>query len=96
MLYFSKLKITLIAIFCCLALFYAAPSFMKSESEFLPNKKVNLGLDLRGGSHLLMEVDFAYYLNEQINNLRGDIRAAFRDESIRTLPVVSISEKEDK
>ena len=32
------------------------------------NKKVSLGLDLKGGSHLLLHVDFNYYLKEQLEN----------------------------
>ncbi len=97
MLNFSKIKILSILLICALALIYAAPTFISQNPEsaiaqrlqkILPDQKVNLGLDLRGGSHLMMEVDFAYYVNEQINNLKDEIKSSFRDESIRTLPAI--------
>jgi preprotein translocase subunit SecD len=98
MLNFSKTKIIAIFLACVIALLYAAPSFIaqnpqtglaKKLSNILPNQKVNLGLDLRGGSHLMMEVDFAYYLGEQINNLKNEIKSSFREESIHAVPEVS-------
>jgi preprotein translocase subunit SecD len=97
MLNFSKIKIVSISIFCLIAIIFAAPSLIMQNSDspilqkiqkFLPNKKVNLGLDLRGGAQLMLEVDFDYYIKEQINNLRDEIKNSFRDESVRTIPEV--------
>lgn len=97
MLNFSKTKIISVVFVCFLALIYAAPSFIANNSNslfvkkmanILPSQKVNLGLDLRGGSHLLMEVDFDFYLKEQINNLKGEIRTSFREEAVRSAPEV--------
>ncbi len=94
MLNFSKLKIFSIIAVCILAFVYAAPSFIniKEEStlaDFLPSQKVNLGLDLRGGSQLMLEVDFDSYLKDQLNNLKEEIRSNFRDESVRAIPSIS-------
>jgi preprotein translocase subunit SecD len=98
MLHFSKIKILFISSICILAIIFALPSFIAQNSNssiakklerILPKNKVNLGLDLRGGSQLLLEVDFNYYINEQIANLKDEIKNSFRDESIRTIPVVS-------
>lgn len=90
MLNFSPLKIFTILSICVLAIIYAIPSlfFMKQDlsESVLPNKKVNLGLDLRGGSQLMLEVDFDYYLEEQLTNIQNEIKAVFREESIRSLP----------
>lgn len=90
MLNFSKIKIFAITIICFLAVIFAVPSFIPDNQNlpFLPNKKVNLGLDLRGGSHLLLSVDFNYYLHEQLNNLKDEMKLQFRDESVRTIPSV--------
>ena len=33
------------------------PNLFKDQYFFLPNKKIVLGLDLQGGSYLLLEVD---------------------------------------
>lgn len=49
-------------------------------------KKVNLGLDLRGGSHLLLQVDFNYYLNEQLNNDLDSLKNFFLESRIKALP----------
>lgn len=54
--------------------------------KILPQQKVNLGLDLRGGSQLMLEVDFDYYVKEQLTNLRDEIKNSFRDESVRVVP----------
>lgn len=97
MLHFSKSKIFTIIAVCILALLYAIPSFIPQKTEsralnelakILPSQKVNLGLDLRGGSHLMMEVDFDYYMKEQMVNLRNEIKSNFRDESIRAIPEI--------
>lgn len=98
MLNFSKPKIFLILAACFLALYLAAPSLIPENSDskilqnlakVLPQQKVNLGLDLRGGSQLMLEVDFDYYIKEQLNNLREEIKNSFRDEQIRVIPEIS-------
>src|SRR3989338_1727811 len=89
MLNFSKIKIFLICAACLAALIFAAPSFFEKEVKFLPQQKVNLGLDLRGGSQLMLEVDFNYYVKEQLNNLREEMKNSFRDESVRVIPEVA-------
>ncbi|MBM3579686.1 MAG: protein translocase subunit SecD [Alphaproteobacteria bacterium] len=91
MLNFSKTKIFFITTICVASLIYAAPSLLMQKEDspiqkFLPKEKVNLGLDLRGGSQLLLEVDFDYYIKEQLGNLRDEIKNSFRDESIRVIP----------
>ena len=85
MLNFSPFKISFIAITCLLAVFFTVPNFLGEKSSdfaFLPDKKINLGLDLRGGSYLLLEVNFNEYLKEQLDSVRSDIRAAFRGKTI--------------
>jgi len=93
MLYFSRLKITLIIATCLVAIIFSLPSLLlntnnKTIKSILPDNKVNLGLDLKGGAQLLMQVDFDYYLNEQLVNLTADIKTMFREEFIRALPRV--------
>ena len=59
MLYFSLTKKFLIIIFCLFLALLALPNFtnISSNIPLLPNNTLNLGLDLRGGSYLLLEVD---------------------------------------
>lgn len=91
MLHFSRLKIFLISAFCLLSFYFAIPSFLPQDVKipFLPEKKVSLGLDLKGGSHLLLKVDFEYYLRERLSGIREDIRKEFREQLIRTVPTIS-------
>src|SRR3546814_6635066 len=42
--------------------------------------KVNLGLDLAGGSHLLLEADLADLQKTQLSNMEKTVRTAMRGE----------------
>jgi protein-export membrane protein SecD len=48
----------------------------------MPKKAVSLGLDLQGGSQLLLEVDYDAYVKDQLTNLVDEIRARFREKKI--------------
>lgn len=61
------------------------------EALGLPGQKVTLGLDLRGGSHLVLEVDAKALIKERIETLASDARAALREaklapKSVRNTP----------
>ena len=56
MLYFSKLKILSVIIFTIILSYFTISNFVKFDDNFF-KKKINLGLDLQGGSYLLLEVD---------------------------------------
>lgn len=101
MLFFSKSKILAIIFVCLLSLFYSIPSFIPENTQseiittvkkILPHDKVNLGLDLRGGSQLMLEINFDYYLKEQVNNLKDDLKNNFREQAIRAVPQVQNNE----
>ncbi len=51
--------------------------------NFLPSQAVNLGLDLQGGSYLLLQVDFDQVSRDRAESLIGDIRAALRKAHIQ-------------
>ncbi|WP_417828658.1 protein translocase subunit SecD [Thalassospira sp.] len=91
MLYFTKWKAALVLLVCALGVLYAAPNFLPSgtfptESSYLPGKQINLGLDLRGGSHMLLEVDTDSVLRERYDALADAIRTELRQEQIRNRP----------
>lgn len=48
----------------------------------MPRDTINLGLDLRGGSHLLLELDFAGYMQEQYAGLKDALRSELREARI--------------
>src|SRR6266699_2632658 len=87
MLYTSPLKamsILLAAFFVCL---FAVPNFIsKSAIENWPTwarNPVALGLDLRGGSHLLLEVDDGDVRGQKLQGLQDDVQRVLRDARIQ-------------
>jgi SecD/SecF fusion protein len=54
---------------------------------WLPHSRVALGLDLRGGSHLVLEVDRADLINERVQSLLQDARRVLRDKNITTTAI---------
>lgn len=73
---FFSIICTIFAVICAL------PNFTQVKSKYLPHNSVNLGLDLRGGAHLLLDVDFDTYLNDTIENLADTLRKSFREDKI--------------
>lgn len=65
-----------------MAFLYALPNFTTINSKLLPTHKVNLGLDLKGGAHLLLDVDFDTYLNEVMENISDQLRKLLRKNKI--------------
>ncbi len=81
MLYFSKFRIILIAIFTIIFAYLTTSNFLKFDDNFL-NKKVNLGLDLQGGSYLLLEVDNGPVILQRLQNKLSSLRKFFKDKNI--------------
>ena len=82
MLYFSKLRIILITLFSLLFILIASSNLFKIDDSFF-SKKINLGLDLQGGSYLLLEIDNAPVIEQKLQNLTTTIRNYFRDKDIK-------------
>ena len=57
MLYFSKIKLFIIYLIIVILSFFSFINFIDNKEDFILSKKVKLGLDLQGGSYLLLEVD---------------------------------------
>ena len=78
MLYFSKLKLTIIHLSIILLSFFAFLNLINNKDNFILSKKVNLGLDLQGGSYLLLEVDtkpiVLQNLQQKLLRLRQDLK----------------------
>ena len=82
MLYFSKLRILFITLFSLLFIIIASSNLFKFDDEFF-NKKINLGLDLQGGSYLLLEIDNDPVIEQKLQNLTTTIRNYFKDQNIK-------------
>jgi preprotein translocase subunit SecD len=84
--YFPKWKIALVAIVSLLGIAFAAPNLLSREqADRLPHwlQPVSLGLDLQGGSYLLLEVDTGYVFREQLTSLVETVRTTLRKEKIK-------------
>ncbi|MEJ6847195.1 protein translocase subunit SecD [Sinorhizobium fredii] len=73
-----------IIIFGCLAAVPSVltPAMREQFASVLPFKPVTLGLDLRGGSHLVLEVDGAGLQKARLNSLLDDTRRVLRGERV--------------
>ena len=70
-------------------LFVVLLSLLLTVNNFIDlgiNKKVSLGLDLRGGSHLLLHIDFDSYVKEQLENNVSSLKKFFLENNIKALP----------
>ncbi|WP_417516886.1 protein translocase subunit SecD [Minwuia sp.] len=84
MLHFEKWKVAVITVICLLGLIYTAPNFVDQRTrdsipDWLPNQSINLGLDLQGGSHLLMEVDSEAVIEDRLTDIVESIRNQLRE-----------------
>ncbi|MBA4249272.1 MAG: protein translocase subunit SecD [Candidatus Puniceispirillum sp.] len=86
MLNTNNFKNTLIILVCLMGIIFAIPNLVKDETKqklpgFMQNT-VNLGLELRGGSHLQLEVDMKQIEHDTLSQLVDDVRLALRKEKI--------------
>ena len=81
MLYFSKLRIILVSLISLIFIYIALSNFIKFDDSFF-NKKINLGLDLQGGSYLLLEIDNNPIIIKKLQNTTSTIRNFLKDEQI--------------
>ena len=68
------------------SIIYSLPTFYKEVPTWLSSvnaKKMNLGLDLKGGVHFLMEVDLDEVVNSKSKKFSSDIRSQLRKNKIR-------------
>src|SRR4030088_1715757 len=87
MLYFANWKVLLICGICALGVLLSLPNlFTPAElarlPSFIPHKQVALGLDLRGGSYLLLEVDVAAAQRDRLGTIIDSVRSTLRDAHI--------------
>ena len=87
MLYFSPWKTFAIWLIVAFGVIFTVPnvlpqSVLDSLPDWVPNKQMTLGLDLQGGSHILLQVDHQDLIDERLEATRDDIRTMLRDAKI--------------
>ena len=90
----SRWKLVSYSLIILIGCLIAAPNLLTRQQlaalpAWLPKKQVTLGLDLRGGSHLVVEIDAAALAREQLDTLVDRARSALREARIGATVSVS-------
>jgi len=80
-LYFSKLRITLVCLVTLFFIYIASSNFQDPENSFI-TKRINLGLDLQGGSYLLLEIDNGPVEIQKLQNTTTTIKSFLKSNKI--------------
>ncbi|QLF70302.1 protein translocase subunit SecDF [Peteryoungia desertarenae] len=88
MLYISRWKTLFIWLTVAFSVFVALPNAFTDEElaglpTWFPQDKVTLGLDLQGGSHIMLKLERSDIVQERLETVVGDIRTTLRDAGIR-------------
>ncbi|MVA97577.1 protein translocase subunit SecDF [Nitratireductor sp. CAU 1489] len=87
MLYFTRWKTTLIWLAVLAGIVFAAPNLLPQATvaslpDWLPKRQMTLGLDLQGGSHILLQIERRDLIEERLESTRDDVRRLLRDARI--------------
>ncbi|MBK8175922.1 MAG: protein translocase subunit SecD [Rhodospirillales bacterium] len=88
MLHFSRWKTVMVLAVCGLAALLFAPNLLSRDQlealpSWLPTRQITLGLDLQGGSHLLLQVETEAVVRDRLDALVDTIRSTLRESRIR-------------
>jgi len=86
MLQFSSLRTAIIAIVAILGILFTIPNFaprgfVDAMPDWLPKQKIVLGLDLQGGSYLLLQVNRQNIIDERMRDLRRQVRTILANDN---------------
>jgi len=82
-LYFSKIKIITVFLITLFFTYLSFSNLFKFDDNFLKNK-INLGLDLQGGSYLLLEIDNQPIISQTLQNKLIELKKSFNENSLKT------------
>ncbi len=86
MFYYTRWKAAAIVLSAFVVCMFAFPNLLPEKTvESWPKwaqRHIVLGLDLQGGSHILLEVDSNFVRREQVENVRDDVRRVLREARI--------------
>ena len=92
MLKFSKINILVTFILSILVIFFSISNVTKFDDNFF-NKKINLGLDLQGGSYLLLKIDNDPVVIKELQNKAVSLKNFFKENKIQ---IFNINVSDDK
>ncbi len=92
-------RVIIFSVLALLSVLFLAPNFLgKKDStgktempnwwpDFLPSDAIHLGLDLQGGSHLVLEVKLDKAIENHMERLKSDLTTSIRDKGISGVSV---------
>jgi len=80
-LYFSKLRVFSVLIFTLIISYFAASNFLKFDDDYF-SKNIKLGLDLQGGSYLLLEIDNKPVITQKLQSKLLELKRYFKDKEL--------------
>jgi preprotein translocase subunit SecD len=86
MLYFQKWKLALVTLVLVAGVMFAAPNLVgRDATDKMPSwlQPLSLGLDLQGGSHLLLELNTGELIRDKLEGVVDVARSALRTERLR-------------
>ena len=81
MLYFSKLRVFSVLIFTLVISYFAVSNFLKFDDNIF-SKNIKLGLDLQGGSYLLLEIDNGPVITQKLQSKLLELKRYFKDKGL--------------
>ena len=81
MLYFSKFRILTVVLFTIILSYFTILNFININITNI-DRKINLGLDLQGGSYLLLEIDNKPVFTQKVQTKVIEIKRFFKENKI--------------
>ncbi|MGB7404826.1 MAG: protein translocase subunit SecD [Pacificimonas sp.] len=93
---FTPTKIWSIVAVLVIGLWFALPNAFSEEQvatwpDWAPKAQMNLGLDLRGGSHILLEADSDSLFESRLESLEDNVRVALRSSEGGAIAIGDVS-----
>ncbi len=91
MVHIPQWKRIAIMVAVALAILFSLPNLLPKDKQgellasipsWMPHKTVNLGLDLQGGSHILLQIDLGSVIKQRSDDLVSSVRPALRSEKL--------------
>ncbi len=87
MVHFAKWKTWLTLAILAAGIIFASPNLLTQQQadalpSWLPHKRISLGLDLQGGSHLLFQVDIDAVIRDRLEAAKDSLRDVLRKNNI--------------
>mgnify|MGYP000885912943 FL=1 len=85
-MHFSPVRTAIVILVSVVGILFALPNLLPADwraalPDWLPKQQVTLGLDLQGGSHLLLQVNREDIVTERVKELRRDARSVLANDN---------------